>query len=125
MLSGDRLPPTGSLRTIRRLSMVTDALAPAAVMTRRWRVTPDHVDAVPTLRDHLSRLGAAAETRGPAVEFDTDAPEHEIDEWVAAWVNANAVVVQLDPIEVQSPLLLPLPQKSEAPRLGELLVRKG
>jgi hypothetical protein len=106
--------------------MVTDAPAPAALTTRTWRVIPDQVDAVPTLRDYLLRLGASAEVRASgAVEFDTDAPEHEIDEWIAAWVNANGIVVQLDRVELPSPLLLPLPQKTKAPRLGELLVRKG
>jgi len=106
--------------------MVTDAPAPAAVRTRRWRVTPDHVDAATTLRDYLLRLGTSAEIRRPgAVEFDTEADQNEIDEWVAAWANANDVVVQLDRVELASPLLLPLPQKAEGPRLGELLVRKG
>ena len=72
------------------------------------------------------RLGTSAEIRRPgAVEFDTEADQNEIDEWVAAWANANDVVVQLDRVELASPLLLPLPQKAEGPRLGELLVRKG
>jgi hypothetical protein len=106
--------------------MVTDALAPAAVTTRIWRVTTDNVDAAPTLRDYLRRLGASAELRGPgAVEFETDEPEHEIDGWVGAWVNRNGIVVQLHPVELRSPLLLPMPQNPQAPRLGELLVRKG
>jgi Type II secretion system (T2SS), protein E, N-terminal domain len=106
--------------------MVTDAPAPAAVMTRRWRVTPDHVDAAATLRDYLLRLGTSAVIRRPGtVEFDTDVAQHEIDEWVTAWVDANGVLVQLDRVELASPLLLPLPQKAEGPRLGELLVRKG
>ena len=43
--------------------MVTDAPAPAALTTRTWRVIPDQVDAVPTLRDYLLRLGASAEAR--------------------------------------------------------------
>ena len=106
--------------------MVTDAPAPAAVRTRRWRVTPDHVDAATTLRDYLLRLGTSAEIRRPgAVEFDTEADQNEIDEWVAAWVETNEIVVRLDRVELSAPLLLPLPQNPETPRLGELLVRKG
>ena len=106
--------------------MVTDALAPAAATTRTWRVTPDRADAVPTLCDYLRRLGVSAEVRGPgAVDFETDEPDHEIDEWVAAWVGANRIVVQLDRVELPSPLLLPVPPNPEVPRLGELLVRKG
>src|SRR5207237_5620223 len=39
MLSPDRLSPTGSMLTIRRLSLVTEAHAPASVRTRRDGVT--------------------------------------------------------------------------------------
>ena len=106
--------------------MTTDALAPAAVMTRTWRVTPDRTDVVPTLRDYLRRLGASVEVgEAGAVEFATAEPDHEIDEWVAAWVETNEIVVRLDRVELSAPLLLPLPQNPETPRLGELLVRKG
>jgi hypothetical protein len=106
--------------------MVTDALAPAALATRTWRVTPDRADAVPVLRDYLQRLGAAAETPGPdAVDFATDVLDHELDQWVAAWVSANGIVVQLAPVEPAPRRLLPFLPKPEAPRLGELLVRKG
>lgn len=105
--------------------MATDALAPE-LATRKWRVTPDHADAVPALRDYLQRLGAAADARGPdAVEFETDVPDHELDEWVASWVNANRVVVQLAPVERPPRRLLPFQPRTETPRLGELLVRKG
>ena len=77
--------------------MTTDALAPAAVMTRTWRVTPDRTDVVPTLRDYLRRLGASVEVgEAGAVEFATAEPDHEIDEWVAAWVETNEIVVRLD-----------------------------
>jgi hypothetical protein len=125
MLSEARLPDRRTADD-EETHMVTDALAPAAVTTRIWRVTTDSVDAAPTLRDYLRRLGASAELRGPgAVEFETDEPEHEIDGWVGAWVNRNGIVVQLDPVELRAPLLLPMPQNPQAPRLGELLVRKG
>jgi hypothetical protein len=127
MLSEARLPDRRTADD-EETHMVTDALAPAAVTTRIWRVTTDSVDAAPTLRDYLRRLGASAELRGQgAVEFETDEPEHEIDGWVGAWVNRNGIVVQLDRVEVEvrSPLLLPSPPNPEAPRLGELLVRKG
>ena len=64
--------------------MTTDALAPAAVMTRTWRVTPDRTDVVPTLRDYLRRLGASVEVgEAGAVEFATAEPDHEIDVAVA------------------------------------------
>lgn len=107
--------------------MKTDAPAPASTTKRRWRATPESGDAVPALRDYLRRLGASAELPGDdAVEFDTDAPEHEIDGWVAAWVTANGTVVRLTRVEEAPRRLVPLlPVASGAPRLGELLVRKA
>ena len=60
MLSEARLPDRRTADD-EETHMVTDALAPAAVTTRIWRVTTDSVDAAPTLRDYLRRLGASAE----------------------------------------------------------------
>lgn len=107
--------------------MVTDAPAPASLITRRWRATADGAETVPALRDYLRRLGASAHAHGDdAVEFATDAPEQEIDDWVASWVDANGTVVQLAKVEQPPRRLVPLlPAASGAPRLGELLVRKA
>jgi hypothetical protein len=106
MLSEARLPDRRTADD-EETHMVTDALAPATVTTRTWRVTTDSVDAAPTLRDYLRRLGTSAELRGPgAVEFETDEPEHEIDGWVGAWVTRNGIVVQLDPVELLGIVLL-------------------
>ena len=59
MLSEARLPDRRTADD-EETHMVTDALAPAAVTTRIWRVTTDSVDAAPTLRDYLQKeLGMA------------------------------------------------------------------
>jgi hypothetical protein len=106
--------------------MVTVASAPAAVETRRWRITIDRDDAVVALRDYFRRLGLSSEVDGStAVRLETDESADDVGTWLASWANVNGIPAQLDPIGLPLPLLLPVPPSTAAPRLGELLIRKG
>ena len=106
--------------------MVTVAPAPEALETRRWRITTDRDDAVVPLRDYFRRLGLSAEVDGSAaVRLETDESADDVETWLTSWVNVNGIPAQLDRLGLPLPLLLPVPPSAAAPRLGELLIRKG
>jgi type II secretion system (T2SS) protein E len=104
------------------------------VKAPRWRISIEDAAWVAPLRDYLRRLGLEPRESGSlAFDVETVAPAADLEEYVASWVNVNAIPVQLLPVadepapppaqkplaDALQPLILP------PPRIGELLVRKG
>jgi hypothetical protein len=108
------------------------------VKAPRWRISIEDAAWVAPLRDYLRRLGLEPQASGSlALEVETSTSVAELEEYVASWVNVNAIPVQLEPAQhlpaadepappapkaqadALQPLLLP------PPRIGELLVSKG
>jgi hypothetical protein len=106
--------------------MVAVAPASEAAGTRRWRVSIDRDDSALALRDYFRRLGMSCELAGSAaVQFETDEEEGEVELWVTAWSRVNRIPALLNEVGLPQTLLLPVPPSAGAPRIGELLVKKG
>jgi hypothetical protein len=104
------------------------------VKAPRWRISIEDAAWAAPLRHYLRRLGLEPkESDSLAFDVETTTPVAELEEYVASWVNVNAIPVQLVPVadepapqpapkaqaDALQPLLLP------PPRIGELLVSKG
>lgn len=99
----------------------------AARIERQWSARlADRADLVFPLRDYFRRLGLEAYVQGPTMlALRSDAPPDELELYAAGWSERNGVGVTLEIVQEEPALLVPPPSSSQAPRLGELLVRKG
>jgi hypothetical protein len=106
---------------------VNNRIATALPTIRRWRIdVSDRADLVFSLRDYFRRLGLSAEVESPTiVELKSDRLPSEIEHDVSEWARINKTPLHIDQIREEPRLLVPPPEGSGPPRLGQLLVGKG
>jgi len=100
--------------------------AGAPALSRFRLDTLQRSDVVFELRDFCRRVGLHAEVRSPTtVEIQSAAPKPEVDEHLAEWLRVTGVELRVTPLDRTLTRLEPPPVLLMAPRIGELLIRKG
>ena len=100
--------------------------AGAPALSRFRLDTLQRSDVVFELRDFCRRVGLHAEVRSPTtVEIQSAAPKPEVDEHLAEWLRVTGVELRVTPLDRTLTRLVPPPVLLMAPRIGELLIRKG